>query len=265
MTGRPGTRALGAGLAGVALSLAAAIVALLLAVGGGVLMLGAPGAGAHEPISADDAVGLIEEVTRLRDRLADEKAPGRADAACALGARMTFAVQELNRDLAIHGDQGMSAEVLARQLSARGMALELWPEAGRYRAYLAPLETCVALAPVGPARNEALFELVRGRFYDSFIHNPLEPVGLDWPRLRTAIVDAESLNRRALADDQREEAAFILAIDYLRAARMAPDSVTAAAFADLARWALAKFPRTFPDSMRAAAAEMLLGAVPAAN
>jgi hypothetical protein len=247
MTGRLGPKARGAGLAAAALLLAAA------------------GARAHEPISADAAIGLVEEMSRLSERLADEQDPGRAEAACVLGARMTFVVQVLNRDLAAHGDQGMSAAVLASQLSARGMALKLWPEARRYRAYLAPLEACVALAPVGPARNEALFELVRGRFYDSFIHNPLEPVDLDWPRLRTAIVDAESLNRRALADDQREEAAFILAIDYLRAARMAPESVTAAAFADLARGALVKFPRTFPDSMRAAATEMLLGAVPTAN
>lgn len=247
MTGRPGTRALGAGLAGV------------------MLLLGATSARGHEPISADAATGLIEEVTRLRDRLADEKSPGRAEAACALGARMTFVVQELNRDLAVHGDQGMSAEVLARQLSARGMALELWPEARRYRAYLAPLETCVALAQAGPARTEALYELVRGRFYDSFLHNPLEPVGLDWPRLKSGIADAEQLNRLGLVPERREEIAFILAIDYLRAARMAPKPAEARGFAGRARKALAEFPRAFPDSMRAAATEMLLGTVPAAN
>ncbi len=247
MTGRLGPKARGAGLAAAALLLAAA------------------GARAHEPISADAAIGLVEEMSRLSERLADEQDPGRAEAACVLGARMTFVVQVLNRDLAAHGDQGMSAAVLAGQLSARGMALKLWPEARRYRAYLAPLEACVALAPEGPALTEALYELVRGRFYDSFIHNPLEPAGLDWPRLESSIADAERLNRLGLAPERREEAAFILAIDYLRAARMAPEPAAARVFAGRARKALAEFPRAFPGSMRAAAAEMLLGAVPAAD
>lgn len=226
---------------------------------------------AHEPISADAAVTLVEEATGLHAALAKAKDSAKADAeqadaACGLGVKMELIVQILNRDLAAHGgDQGMSAQVLINQLKRQGVALSFWPEARRYRAYLAPLETCVAVAGDDPRGRDALYRLVRGRFYDSFVYNPLEPVGLDWPGLRRRIANAERLLATRPGPAEREEAAFILAVNYVRASRMAPNADATESYGDRARTALGDFVGAYPDSIRSQAAQVLVGAIPTSN
>jgi hypothetical protein len=55
-----------------------------------------------------------------------------------------------------------------------------------------------------------------------------------------------------------EEAAFIHAIDLARAARLVPEPDAARAYAGKARAALAAFAEAYPESMRAASAEVIL-------
>ncbi len=234
------------------------------ALGGVVWILAAAGAvRAHDPISADEAMGLVERISALQA----ETAPGsasRAAAACELGAKMERVVQVLNRDLASHeGELGMTATILADRLKARNVALSYWEKARRYRAYTAPLEVCAAIGPDAARRSEALFRLLRGRFYDSFLYNPLQPADLDWPRLERQIGDAERFLSQSPSPDEREEAEFILAVEYVRAARMAPNAGTARSFGDRARMALDTFARAYPDSMRTQAALVLKNAIPA--
>ncbi len=237
------------------------------AVLGGLLwILAAAGDGrAHVPISADAAIGLVERIGALQA----EAAPGsasRAAAACELGTMMERVVQVLNRDLASHeGELGMSSTVLADQLKARNIALSYWEKARRYRAYTAPLEICAAIGPDAARRSEALFRLLRGRFYDSFLYNPLQPVDLDWPRLERQIGDAERFLSQGPGPNEREEAEFILAVEYVRAASMAPDGGIANSFGDRARAALAAFIGAYPDSMRTQAALVLKNAIPTKN
>ena len=231
--------------------------------GGLVWILAVAGAGrAHDPISADAAIGLVEQISALQAKTAPGSA-SRAAAACELGAKMEHVVQVLNRDLASHeGELGMSATVLADQLKARNVALSYWEKARRYRAYTAPLEVCVAIGPDAARRSEALFRLLRGRFYDSFLYNPLQPADLDWPRLERQIGDAERFLSLSPGPSEREEAEFILAVEYVRAARMAPDDKIAKSFGDRARAALDAFARAYPDSMRTQAALVLVNAIP---
>lgn len=239
---------------------AAGVVALLLAAASAASV--AP-ASAHEPITTAAANALVEQIAKLNAVAGDTRARERAEAACDLGAKMEFIVQVLNRDLAQHGKLGMNSQVLAEQLKARGVAVSFQPEMRRYRAYLSPLEICVALAPDSAKRNAALFRLVRGRFYDSFLYDPLKPIGLNWQRLKAGIAAAERFLSSRPKPTEREEAAFILAVDYIRAARMAPDSTVARAYAGRARAALTEFVAAFPDSMRVGAAKVLLGAISA--
>ena len=86
-------------------------------------------------------------------------------------------------DLAAHGELGLASSVLVNELKARGIELSYWPEAKRYKNYLAPFEQYVALLPQGPKRADALFRILQGRFYDSFMYDPLQPLDLDWPGL----------------------------------------------------------------------------------
>ena len=220
-------------------------------------------ASAHEPISTAASIALVKQIAKLNAVAGDMRAKERAEAACDLGAKMAFVVQELNRELAQHGELGMNSQVLTKQLKALGVAVSFQPEMKRYRAYLSPLEICVALAPESAKRNAALFRLVRGRFYDSFLYDPLKPIGLTWRRLKAGIAAAERFLSSRPNPTEHEEAAFILAVDYIRATRMAPDDMIARSYAEKARVALTEFVAAYPDSIRVGAAEVLLGVISA--
>lgn len=222
----------------------------------------APASG-HEPVSADAAAELLARIDELS---ALAGGPGgaaeRARATFLLGDVLDRIVDRLNADLAHNRKLGLAASVLASELDRRGVALVHWPPANRYRRLLRPFEDYLALAPEGPEAPEARFRILSGHFYDSFAYDPLRPVDLDWPALRAAIRETQDYLDRHADDARREEAQFILAVDYLRAARLAPDPAAVKAYAEKARAALAAFPRIFPQSPRAAAARALATSLP---
>ncbi len=220
---------------------------------------------AHKPLSALDAVRLLGEIDELQTAHGQGTRVARAYAAYELGETIRSVIEVLNRDLANRGDLGVTSERLASALKARGIDLSYWPQANRYRGYLVPYESSLELAPHGPYRADALLRLIQGRFYDGFLYDPLQPIDLDWPRLTERLAEAETFASIAPNHPESEEATFILAVEYVRAARMAPAVALARTYAKRARDALTAFTRSYPESMRTSAARMLIGAVPAVD
>ncbi len=223
-------------------------------------------ASAHELIDAEGAEGYLNRAGNLSAVIATaESAGNKAQALYALGEMIDRITDLLNRDLGSHGELGLATTVLVNELKGHGIALSFWPEANRYTSYLAPFERYVALHPEGPRGADALFRVLQGRFYDSFVYDPFQPVGLDWRGIVAQTEDAQDF--LALYPDypNKEEAFFILAVDYARAAREAPDGELARVYRGWARATLKEFHETYPDSLRAAAARALLQSFPAAE
>ncbi len=223
-------------------------------------------ASAHELIDAEGAEGYSNRAGNLSAVIATaESAENKAQSLYALGEMIDRITDLLNRDLGSHGELGLATTVLVNELKGHGIALSFWPEANRYKSYLAPFERYVALHPEGPRGADALFRVLQGRFYDSFVYDPFQPVGLDWRGIVAQTEDAQDF--LALYPDypNKEEAFFILAVDYARAAREAPDGELARAYRGRARAMLKEFHETYPDSLRAAAARALLQSLPAAD
>lgn len=228
--------------------------------------IGVPPASAHEVLDAESAGRFPEKIERLNAVVAKgESAEERAEALYTLGQTVDRITDLLNRDLGSHGELGLATTVLVNELKGHGIALSFWPEANRYKSYLAPFERYVALHLEGPRGADALFRVLQGRFYDSFVYDPFQLVGLDWRGIVAQTEDAQDF--LALYPDylNKEEAFFILAVDYARAAREAPDGELARAYRGRARATLKEFHETYPDSLRAAAARALLQSLPAAD
>jgi len=222
-----------------------------------------PPVAAHEPLDLKSASDLLLKVGALQARSRSGERTGRAVAAFELGETIQIIVAELNRDLAAHGGQlGLSSKMLVEQLGRRNIHLSLWPEATRFRSYVAPYESCLDLDPEGTRRADALLRVLQGRFYDSFRYDPLQTDSIDWPALAKQIEMGETLLTAAPDHREHEEATFIVAVNYLRATRLAPTPELVSRYADRARQALEDFARAYPDSMRATAAQVLVRAVP---
>ena len=104
----------------------------------------------------------------------------------------------------------------------------------------------------------ARFELLKAGFYESFVLDPFQLVGMNFDDLARQIAEAKALASVLPAPDDAEEAAFIHAIDLARAARLAGEPEAARAYAGRARIALAAFAEAYPQSMRAASASVIL-------
>jgi hypothetical protein len=219
---------------------------------------------AHEPLGAEEAETILTRVVELRAQAAEGGAAAeRAEALYALGEAIERVRVELNRDLVAHGgDLGLATSVLARELSRRGIALVHSPPIKRYKAYLAPYRSYLALLPEGPWAANASFRILSGRFYDSFAGNPFRLIDLDWPGLEAQIARAEGLIERHPEQSDREETLFILGVDCVRAARTAPDPDSAKRYAARARAVLTAFQAAYPESLRAITARTLLKKLP---
>jgi hypothetical protein len=88
--------------------------------------------------------------------------------------------------------------------------------------------------------------------------DPFQLVGMSEDDLDRQIAEAEALTAIATNADDAEEAAFIHAIDLARAARLATKADAGRAHADKARAALSAFAQSYPESMRAASAALVL-------
>ena len=222
---------------------------------------------AHEGIHTEAAQDFLNRIDVIQTVIASaELADEKADALYDLGETLSQVTQLLNRDLASQGGKPSTySRELVAALKARGVELSFSQSAKRYESYLGPFEEYLALAPEGSRRSDAMFRLLYGRFYDSFVSDPLELLNLNWADLVDQIEAAETFLSLHSDHPDREEVQFILAIDYARAAREARDKEAARSYRERARAALTEFQDTFPDSLRAIAAQVLIKRLPPAD
>lgn len=225
-------------------------------------ILGATPASAHRLLDAAATDRFLERIGALDA----DVGRGEAEATFQLGETVARIVDLLNRDLAVHGgESGLASTVLVNELQRRGIGLSFSPAATRYRSYLRPFERYLALAPTGERRADALFRLLQGRFYDSFVSDPFRWLDLDWPGLISQIEAAQAFVADYPDHGHSEEALFILAVNLVRAVRAAPDAETARPYRQRARAALTAYRDGYPDSLRAVAVRELLRNLPPAD
>jgi hypothetical protein len=217
-------------------------------------------AGAHETIDIDrvnDTVAANDEATA---RVSVAHDPGsKGEAQFALGMVLVEVTDVLNRDLAAHsGRLTVNADLLVKALAQRNTAPRFDDAIARYRLPRTPLEDALRLSPAAPYAPRARFALLKAGFYESFVLDPFELVGLSFSELERQIAEAEAVPPALLNADDAEEAAFIHAVDLARAARLAADAEAKRGYTGKAQKALSAFAEAYPDSMRAAAAGMIL-------
>jgi hypothetical protein len=215
---------------------------------------------AHETIDAERANAILAAADAAATRAKSAAgAPSEAEAQYALGMVQVEATVTLNRDLAAHsGRLTFNGESLQKALEQRNLGPRFDDAIGRYRLPTASLEQALHLAPQAPDALRARVELLKAGFYESFVLDPFQLVGMNFDDLARQIAEAKALASVLPAPDDAEEAAFIHAIDLARAARLAGEPETARAYAGRARIALAAFAEAYPQSMRAASASVIL-------
>jgi hypothetical protein len=215
---------------------------------------------AHDIIDTDKANDLVAATDAAAARVKTAAGSGtEGEARFVLGMALAEATAVLNRDLAAHnGRLTVNAELVLRSLAQRDMAPAFDDAIGRYRLPRASLTDAIRLTPDAPYALQARFELVKAGFYESFVIDPFELVGIKFDDLEHQIAEAAELASRLSSRDDAEEAAFIHAVDLARAAHLAPEAAAAQAYAAEARAALGAFARSYPESMRAATAGLIL-------
>jgi hypothetical protein len=224
------------------------------------LGFGARPSAAHETIDTEGVNALVTAATEATARIKATAASGNeGEARFALGVVLVEATAVLNRDLAAHsGRLTINAELLQKALAQRDLAPRFDEAIGRYRVPRTPLEDALRLSPEAPYALRARFDLLKAGFYESFVLDPFELIGIGFDDLERQIAEAETVGPTLPSPGDAEEAAFIRAVDLARAARLAPDPEAMRAYAGKARAALAAFAQAYPESMRAAAAGMIL-------
>jgi hypothetical protein len=216
---------------------------------------------AHEIVDPDTVrtIVALTDTAAARVKSAAAGSPAEAEAMFALGMAQVEATAILNRDLAAHnGKLTFHGETLQKELDQRHLAPAFDDAIGRYRLPRASLEQALSLAPQTQKAFHARFELLKAGFYESFVLDPFALVGMSVDDLDRQIGEAEALAAIAANADDAEEAAFIHAIDLARAARLSTGPDAARAYADKARAALAAFTISYPESLRAASAALIL-------
>jgi hypothetical protein len=223
----------------------------------------APVARGHDLITSELAERYLVQVQYRLDVLhSQQPVPQRAWAATHLGRTLDEIHDLLNRDLAEHGRiQGLPTEYLMRELKAKGLSLEVSPTLGRFPANVSWYREALRLSPDGPHAGEASFGWLKGDFYDSFDTDPLRARHQSWADLQEQIALGERTIKLQPAYPEIEEAKFILAVLYTRAARIAPDRRAREQYADRARASIAEFQSRYAESLRAAALPLLLQAL----
>ena len=231
------------------------------------VLLGSAPALPHEAIDAETTERFVGRIAALNAVITSrESAEKKAEAFYALGEMVARITELLNRDIVMHGSKlGLASSVLVSELKARGITLSFWPAANRYKSYLDPFKKYVALAPAGERRADALLRILQGRFYDSFVSDPFQLLDLDWAGIVAQIEAAEAFLSRYPNHRHKEEVLFILAVDYVRAFREAPDAESARRYSERSREALTEFQDDYPDSLRAVAAQVLMESLPPAD
>jgi hypothetical protein len=224
------------------------------------LVLSPRSPGAHETIDADGVNAILAATDTAAARVksvAGSRAEG--EAMFALGMVQAEATAILNRDLAAHsGKLTFNGQSLQKALAQRNLGPRFDDAIGRYQMPTASLEQALHLSLAAADALRARLELLKASFYESFVLDPFQLVGMSFDDLDRQIAEAKSLAPVLLIPDDAEEAAFIHAIDLARAARLVREPDAARAYAGKARAALAAFAEAYPESMRAAATEVIL-------
>ena len=194
------------------------IVALALLL----LVFGIRAPGAHDIIDGEKVNAVLTAVDQAEAGTKAAGAGSDGEAWFALGAALTEAAEILNRDLAAHsGKLTFNGEQLAKSLAQRDLGPRFDETIGRYRAPRTPLEEAVRRSPEAPYAPRARFALLKAGFYESFVLDPFQLVGVGFDDLEREIADAETLTPIIASPDDAEEVAFIHAVDLARAARLA--------------------------------------------
>jgi hypothetical protein len=223
-------------------------------------VIGSPSPGAHETIDADGVNAILAATDIAAARVKSVAgSPAEGEAMFAFGMVQAEATAILNRDLAAHSGQlTFNGQSLQKALVQRNLGLRFDDAIGRYRLPTASLEQALHLSLAAPDVLRARLELLKAGFYESFVLDPFQLVGMSFDDLDRQIAEAKSLASVLSIPDDAEEAAFIHAIDLARAARLAREPDAARAYAGKARAALAAFAEAYPESMRAASTEVIL-------
>ena len=218
------------------------------------------GAAAHEIIDLDRTNELVAAADKAAERVtkaSDLQAKG--ETLFSLGTMLIDATDLLNRDIAAHGGQlTLNGEILLKALSQRHLAPQLDEALHRYLLPRQQLQEAIRLAPAASYTPRARFALLKAGFYESFAFDPFKPLRADISALENESSEAEALAHLLEDADEKEEAAFIHAIDLAREVRLAANAETSSAIGPKARAALKSFAETYPDSMRAASATVIL-------
>jgi hypothetical protein len=213
---------------------------------------------AHDTIDIDRANALVsaaDEAIAHAKTTAGREPEGVAR--FALGMVLVEATDILNRDLAAHsGRLTVNAELMLKALVQRDLGPRLDDAIGRYRLPRTSLEDAIHLSPEAPYSLRARFALLKAGFYESFVFDPFQLVGISLDDLDHQIAEAAALAAAISSGDDAEEAAFIHAIDLARASQLAPPEVRRA-YTGKARTALGAFSEAYPQSMRAATASVI--------
>ena len=224
------------------------------------LGIGIAGAAAHEIIDSDRANELVARADSAADRVRKASDQGtEGEMLFSLGAVLIEATDLLNRDLAAHGGQlTLNGQILLKGFAQRNLAPQYDEALSRYLLPRQQLEEAVRLAPAASYAPRARFALLKAGFYESFAFDPFKPQRADASALQKEGSEAEALVLLLEDPEQREEAAFIHAIDLARELRLAANAEISSAIGPKARAALKSFAETYPDSMRAASATVIL-------
>ena len=223
-------------------------------------VIGPRSPGAHETIDADGVNAILAATDTAGARLKGVvgSAAG-GEAMFALGMVQAEATAVLNRDLAAHSGQlTFNGQSLQKALVQRNSGPRFDDAIGRYRLPTASLDQALRLSLAAPDALRARFELLKAGFYESFVLDPFQLIGMNFDDLDRQITEAKSLASLLSIPDDAEEAAFIHAIDLARAARLVREPDVARTYAGKAREALRAFAKAYPESMRAASAEVIL-------
>jgi len=218
------------------------------------------GAAAHEIIDLDRANDLVAAADKATERVTKASDQGaKGETLFSLGTVLVEATDLLNRDMAAHSGQlSLNGEILLRSLSQRHLLPQLDEALHRYLLPRQQLQEAIRLAPAASYVPRARFALLKASFYESFAFDPFKPLRADISALEQESSEAEALSRLLEDPDEKEEAAFIQAIDLAREVRLAANAEISSKVVPRARAALKSFAEAYPDSMRAASATVLL-------
>jgi len=213
----------------------------------------------HTLLDADTAhASLIAIAGYQRDANAAESQEARAQAWFDLGSKVQAVVDLMNQDLAAHGAVDPLAQLLAKRLAAQEIRVVYSEPRGRYRYDQDAFAQYLKLAPNGPHRAEARFQILSGTFYATLAPDPAQLDAADRTSVVRAAIEEESFVKEFPRHPRAREVRFFLGVDCYRLSRNTPEHNQAAKYRRCARRALGEFVELYPDSMEARGAATLL-------